>query len=117
MLLTAAGTGLSLDLCWKPRDALVLLRSAHRVKDFSASHPSLEERGAGGTQLIQGISHSTMLRAQHTEPGKEEEEDVHRDGICPPKPPQLMVEPNCAGMAELLPMESQERILWLALIA
>lgn len=95
-------------------------KCSHRVKDISASHPSLEEQGAGGTQLgqlIQGISHSTGLHAQHTEPGKEEEEDVHRDGICPPKPPLLMVEPSCAGMAELLPMESQERIPWLTLMA
>lgn len=39
------------------------------------------------------------------------------DGICLPKPPLLMMEPECPGMAELLPVEGGERIPGFALLA
>lgn len=77
--------------------------------DFSASHPSRAEaeEGAVGTQLgqlIQGTAHSTGLHAQCVKLGQKEEEDVQSDGICLPKPPPLMMDPDCPGMAELLPL-------------
>lgn len=42
---------------------------------------------------------------------------MQSDGICLPKPPLLTMELDCPGTAELLPMGSEERIPWFALLA
>lgn len=104
-----------MDLYWEQswylRDVLGLLRSAHtEFRTFlplTAAGQRLENKELGGHGGPRGIP---QHRASCTciKMGKEEEEDVQSDEICLPKPPSLMMEPDCPGMAELVPMESQE---------